>query len=110
MIPCNDPRFTQSLPEGRQWQLVEGDLRSGQLLYRDLSGAEALVPSVWYNQPVAWRVDAMRWYAERSRECARRQRAMAFRWSAADAKTFDEQAARLDGLADEMERTGRVLA
>jgi hypothetical protein len=100
------PDFMQSIPEGN-WTLLNPDKRSGQLSYRnDATGAEILVPSIWYNQPVSWRVDYFRFCAERGRECARRLRSMKDVYRLSDADRMDIDACRLDKAADEMEQTG----
>lgn len=108
------PGFRQSLGDPEGWILDEEDSRGGSLTYR--KGDEiAVVPSIWYNQPVAWRVKAMLYYAERADKSAAVKDAEAASpsgkpWHAAEAAKARADAARLRGLADEMERTGKVLA
>lgn len=106
-----DPAFAQSLPEGHGWQF-QGH-RNGGLHYVDpATGAESVVPNIWYNQPVDWQVRAARWNADRARERAERLRGEPFPkpWIASDIRQQEEMAARLDRLADEMERRGKVLS
>lgn len=59
--------FAQQLPH-KNFELVEGNIRSGQILYRDTNtGQEYIVPNVWYNQPLTWQLKAARFYAERTK-------------------------------------------
>jgi hypothetical protein len=101
-----DPRFTQALPDGA-WTLVTDDIKAPQLLYRDEGGNEALVPSIWYNQPVSWRVRSFRYYAEQNRSCAKRWLTSKDPWAPRQADDLNKQADRLEALAAEMETTGR---
>src|SRR3546814_14718408 len=68
----------------------------------------ATVPNIHYNQPAAWRIDALRWQADRNDERARSHDEAAGRepWRAHEAKMAREQAARLRAMADAMERDG----
>src|SRR3546814_17277412 len=74
----------------------------------------ATVPNIHYNQPAAWRIDALRWQADRNDERARSHDEAAGRepWRAHEAKMAREQAARLRAMADDMERdgNGRTIA
>lgn len=102
--------FRQCLGDPDGWTL-QSESQSGCLVYR--RGDEtAVVPNIWYNQPVAWRIKAMEFAAERARERAAALRADPFpkAWAADDIRRQEEQARRLDGLAREMARTGKVIA
>lgn len=104
-IPAyKDPRFRQSLPGGAG---SADDLErlphtwGGAILYRDPdSGAEYLVPNVWYNQTRDQRVKAYRFYAERARESAGRWRSDPSPYAPQQERQLLEDALRLDGLAD----------
>lgn len=103
------PAFMQALPPG-DWEMIAGDKQSGQLRYRSReTGAEVLVPSVWYNQPISWRVDYFRYCSERARDGAKRLRVSNVAWAEAAARDAERRAAQLDACADEMERTGRFV-
>lgn len=58
-----EPEFMQSLPEG-DWNLTEGDKKSPTLIYCSDDGKKVKVPSIWYNQPVSWRVEYFRFLAK----------------------------------------------
>ena len=71
---------------------------------------------MWYEQPVEERIAAMRWYAERARENVEAQKKANLGCSRRHPTYWPEQIAwqeniviRLEALADEMERTGKVL-
>lgn len=52
----------QSLDRTRPFDLVSGSIRTHQLCYRYTDTNELVrVPNVWYNQPVAWRIDYIEW-------------------------------------------------
>jgi hypothetical protein len=99
----------QALPDGH-WTLVKGDKWTGQLIYRDeTTGTEVEVPSVWYNQPITWRIEYFRYCAQRARECAARMLASTDRWKTRRAAESTAQAKQLDADADTMERTGKFV-
>lgn len=68
--------FDQTKPEngvlvGPPGVLVEPrDRHAWHLVYRRPDGSEVVVPNGGDNQPVAWRIEAMRWEAERCRRRA----------------------------------------
>lgn len=103
--------FRQSLGDREGWVLDEGDKVSGALVYR--KGDEvAVVPNIWYNQPVEWRIEAMLWQAERARNSAERLRKDPFLkdYDRHKIKDHERTASRLEALAAEMQTTGKVLA
>lgn len=102
------PTFMQSLPDGH-WTLVKGDKWSGSLTYRDDNGTEIEVPSIWYNQPISWRIDYYRFCAQRALENAVRMLASKDRWAKSRAKEFRAQAKQLEQDANKMERTGEFV-
>src|SRR3546814_6157493 len=59
--------FQQGL-DGDGWELVAQPW--GRLVYHR-AGEFATVPNIHYNQPAAWRIDALRWQADRNDERAR---------------------------------------
>jgi len=92
------PNFAQALPVGPAWEYV--GCECGCLLYRDLSsGAQALVPAIWYNLPPADYAKTLRFNAERSDECAAHRRKEAKPWATHEAATFERQARRLRAMA-----------
>lgn len=103
-------RFQQSVPKNGSWELTAGDKRSSHLQYGN--GSETLlVPNIWYNQPVQWRIEAMHFYAARFREGAQALRKFPANSRNLERAAFnDRQARRLDDLADHMAATGKVLA
>ena len=103
------PTFMQSLPDHGPWTLIQGDKRSGQLVYRDDKGTEVMVPSIWYNQPISWRIDYFRFCAQRALENAARMLASKDRWAKTRAKEFRAQAKQLERDAKTMERTGKFV-
>lgn len=104
------PTFKQTLPDG-DWVLDLASRASGQLIYVEkVTGRTVLVPNVWYNQPVEWRIEVMRFYAERSAGNAFKLRQQREPWAQTEAANSERQADRLNALADEMTRTGKVLA
>jgi hypothetical protein len=112
-----EPTFEQSVPPDGNWALVGPyDKRSGQLAYQNESGEQIAVPNVWYNQPVEARIEAMEWYAARHDECEATCLAEAERFPSnrklrlEQAEQARRCAKRLRHLADEMRRTGKVLA
>lgn len=103
--------FMQSVPKDGNWRLKEPyDKRAAQLVYVDDDGKEILVPSVWYNQPVTARIEAMTFYAERAENSAAIWRAARDSWAPAMAEGLEQQAKRLRALANEMKSTGAVIA
>src|SRR3546814_5817669 len=102
--------FQQGL-DGDGWDLVAQPW--GRLVYHR-AGEFATVPNIHYNQPAAWRIDALRWQADSNDERARSHDEAAGRepWRAHEAKMAREQAARLRAMADAMERdgNGRTIA
>lgn len=102
--------FKQAKPKNIVWTLVEGDKRSGQLRYK--SDTETIVvPNIWYNQPVEWRIEIMRFYADCNREGARRLRKFPTNERNLERAAFNDQKAReLDDLAARMAATGEILA
>lgn len=107
-LACDDPRFRQSLPKRPdELTLLTPSKFAGSLLYRDeASGEEYLVPSIGYNQPVAWRIDYAEFCAERSRENAERMRRAPLSFSKLDAEAMERQAQRLQDAAERMRHTG----
>jgi hypothetical protein len=102
--------FMQTLPSGN-WTLTNPDKRAGQLRYREVeTGVEIVVPSIWYNQPVAWRADYFRFCAQRNREGAERLRGMKDAFRHGDADQMIAQALRLEEAASTMDRTGRFVS
>src|SRR3546814_5907167 len=92
--------FRQSLGDREGWVLDEGDKVSGALVYR--KGDEvAVVPNIWYNQPVEWRIEAMLWQAERARNSAERLRKDPFLkdYDRHKIKDHERTASRLEALA-----------
>ena len=66
----SDARFEQALPNGT-WKLLTPSIRASDLTYENVETGECIrVPSIWYNQPLSWRVDAMNFYIERAKENA----------------------------------------
>src|SRR3546814_18170025 len=103
--------FRQSLGDREGWVLDEGDKVSGALVYR--KGEEvAVVPNIWYNQPVEWRIEAMIWPAERARNSAERLGKKPFLKDYDRKKTKDLEctATSLDALAAEMKTTRQIIA
>ena len=103
--------FRQSLGPREGWVLDETDKVFGALVYRKGDDV-AVVPDIWYNQPVEWRIKAMLWQAERSRARADKMRNDPFlkdydRHRIEDA---EKTAVRLEELAAKMQATGEVLA
>ena len=104
------PNFMQSLPKNGAWVLVDGNYKSGQLLYRDsVTGAEALVPSIWYNQPVAWRIDMAIYRAERAEASAARLRLSPDRWAQHQAGDMARSAIAQWAMVEHMKATGEVM-
>jgi hypothetical protein len=128
---CMLPNFHQGLDRSRPSVLL--DIRTdamrkknrwpGNLVYEFTdNGEQVIVPNCWYNQPAAWRVDAMRWEAQRRREKHAQLVASGVAVDEPGRGTFysAEQyrqdlmrealtmAERLEGFALEMERTGVV--
>lgn len=102
--------FYQSLPEGRTWTLLTDDKKVGQLVYRDQDGEEALVPSIWYNQPIQWRIDYFRFCVQRDRRLAANWLTSKDTWGPRQAADLNKQADRLADQIAEMERTGQFPA
>lgn len=109
---CDDARFCQCIDRNRELKLVAGDKFTGILLWLDTkSGEEFLVPSLWYNQPVEWRIEAMKFQAERSRENARKIRQdKTHSWWRSDEQAALDTAKKLLSIAEKMRKTGKVLA
>jgi hypothetical protein len=96
-----DPRFAQTLPDDRAWTLMTPSNKVMDLLYRDdTTGEEVLVPSIWYNQPVAWRIQYLRNCAERSRRRAAVWRQSKDTWAPTMVADMEREAAELDATAD----------
>lgn len=128
---CMLPNFHQSLDRSRASVLL--DIRTdamrkknqwpGNLVYefKD-TGEQVIVPNCWYNQPAAWRAEALRWEAGRRRENLARLVASGVAVDEPGRRPFytaeefrqdrmrDDlaMAEKLEGLALEMERTGVV--
>ena len=103
--------FAQNIPDRDNWVLVRSDIHSGSLIYQHGETSQRIcVPNIWYNQPVAWRVDSMRFYAQRAAECAERTRASVTPWAETEARKADRRQRDLLALAKEMEATRKVLA
>ena len=125
------PNFPQSLDRSRPSVLL--DIRTdalrkknkwpGNLVYEFTdNGEQVIVPNCWYNQPAAWRAEALRWEAGRRREKHAQLVASGVAVDApgrgifysAEAYRQDlmrealSMAEKLEGLALEMERTGVV--
>lgn len=95
--------FAQSMPE--DGVLIEGDQKkSSRLVYRAPDGEIFVVPNIWYNQPIAWRIDHLKWLIERARSRARFLRATDK--SLQLAKELEEQAIRLEGELAELSQLG----
>lgn len=113
-----EPTFEQSVPPDGNWALVGPyDKRSGILTYEHReTGQRITVPNVWYNQPVEARIETMEWYAARHDECEATCLAEAERFPSTRKRRLEQAeqarscAKRLRDLADEMRRTGKVLA
>lgn len=101
-----EPEFMQALPEGK-WDLVEGDKRSSSLVYRSEEGKEVRVPSIHYNQPVAWRVEYFRFMVKNNFEAAERLRQESGR--DADVRRMHEQGLRLQAEATVMQNTKQLM-
>lgn len=109
--------FLQALPPEGEFRLLSGDKKSGELFYRDeITGEHFRVPSVWYNQPVAWRIEAMEFYAAEQMATADKLLASRGSWLPTSdedtrrAARMRAEAGRCRALAGEMRRTGEVLA
>lgn len=103
--------FRQSLGDPIGWRLVEGDKTTGTLRYQ--KGEEiAVVPNIWYNQPVVWRIQAMLWNADRARERIDTLCSDPFPkpWHNQKIASAQAQVKSLEGLAEQMKATGKVLA
>jgi hypothetical protein len=103
--------FRQGLQDIDEWSLLDGDKTSGVLTYR--KGDEvAVVPNIWYNQPVERRIEAMLWYAARERERIVTLQSDPFPkpWLDSMIASAERSAARLENLAEQMRATGKVLA
>lgn len=112
IIPCKDARFCQGINRDRELELVDGNSFTPLLLWLDLeTGEEFLVPNIWYNQSVAWRIRSMEFNAERARERARQIRKdKTHSWWRTDEQDAINQSKGLLSLAEAMRRTGKVLA
>jgi hypothetical protein len=112
--------FMQGFNTYRAHRLLDSGKRSSCLVYRLLdTGEEVQVPNIWYNQPVEWRIRAMRWYIERDEACLAKQlrEAEAADWDPAKRSSWlfladqtKRQLIRVYRLVAEMETTGQVLA
>lgn len=119
VAPCNLPNFQQMRPDfdklgtaDDRWELVTSD-QAHALTYRHKdTGEEIVCPSIWYNQPVAWRARYFRFCADRAEVCAANLEAQsdwrgAPSWEVKKVAEYRADAVRLRALADEMDRTGR---
>ncbi len=109
----NGFRHEQSVPEPKaDWSFVPPHGKgAGALAYRhNATGETILVPSIWYNQPLEWRIDGMAYVAARTTESARRQAADGKPWSRSLAAQQLRSARRCINLARAMKATGQVLA
>lgn len=112
----HDPnaKFEQTVPRDGKWTLLNNDKNAGQLFYRNVdTGKVITVPSIWYNQPVEWRIEYALFMAERAEETAKNIRlaiAVGSRYMYdSDARRNEQQAVRLREKAQEMRETGQVL-
>src|SRR3546814_6189714 len=100
--------FQQGL-DGDGWELVAQPW--GRLVYHR-AGEFAPVPNIHYNQPAAWRTDALRWQADRNDERARSldEAAGPGPWRAHEGKMAREKAGGLGAMAEGRggERVGRA--
>lgn len=100
-----DPDFAQGLAPDVAWLLI-GDAYFGALRYVDpMSGRQAVVPNLPYNQPPAWRAKAFRYYADVAEKGAGRLESQSFpkSWELSSAARQREQAADLRRQADELD-------
>lgn len=111
-IPCNDCRFHQSLPlPVEDLVLLQGSKRTNNLLYQDnTTDKQYLVPNIWYNQPVDWRIEAIQWSADRAADKAAVIRAEKDRFWEGSYRDMVALSKRLQVMADEMKRTRKVIA
>lgn len=125
------PTFQQSFDRSRPHELL--DVRTaamrrqnkwpGSLVYRLTdTNEDIIVPNIWYNQPVAWRVAHLRWQARQQRDyhaklvargVAAKEPGRGTFYSAEEyrqdnMRQAQAMAERLEALAGEMERTGVV--
>jgi hypothetical protein len=104
------PGFMQSIPDNREgWHYV-GTYNGGGALIWEKESRQVCVPSIWYNQPAIWRIEALRWYASRNDEAAEKLAAERFPkpWDHHTIETHYKSAERLRAQAAEIERTGIV--
>lgn len=112
IAPYEDCRFTQCVDRDQPLLLVQGNKKTGTILWRNTTtGEEFLTPNIWYNQPVEWRIEAMNFESEQARKIALKLRIeKAYRGWREDADAAVERSIRCLNLAEEMARTGKVLA
>jgi len=112
VAPYLDSRFCQTLNRNQPLALVQGNARSGELLWRNPETAEEfLVPNIWYNQPVEWRIRAMKEQYENSRRRAAKIRELKLdKYWESDSESIFEVGDRSLALAEKMKRTGKVIA
>lgn len=111
VIACKDSRFVQTVPRNQNMRLMVGNNHNHQLLWVDgATGQQYLVPNIWYNQPVEWRIKAMDFTHERLCEQAKRiRRGKEHGWEREEQRVI-EQANRTLGIKKKMEATGEVIA
>jgi hypothetical protein len=111
-LPCDRPNFHQALPSDRNWTLLTDDgKRAGQLEYADDEGVRIIVPNIWYNQPVAWRIEFYLFCIVQSEARLdfhehRNKDRNAVHFASEERRQLD----RLRQLVKKMETTGKVLA
>ena len=104
--------FLQGLPREGTFELIGGDKHSTNLLYKDTGSLQIYkVPNTWYNHPVKWRVEHFssfaKQYEQQAREIAEKQ--SDGNWKA-QSESLMKISKECSNLADEMARTGKVIA
>jgi len=112
VAPYLDSRFCQTLNRNQPLELVQGNSKNGELLWRNTETAEEfLVPNVWYNQPVEWRIQHMKYEYECSRRRAAKIRELKLdKYWESNSERILEAGDRSLVLAEKMERSGEVIA
>jgi hypothetical protein len=106
--PTPSPDFLQSLPAQGRWILLNPDKSAGLLKYKDAeTGKEVSVPSIWYNQPVQWRIDYFEFCIARIHDSIARHLKMPCPWTPHQIAESKQQIARLQRGVDHMKRTGQ---
>lgn len=112
-----DTDFRQTIPGFGKWTLVgKFNKSAGVLKYADEDGQTITVPNIWYNQPVEVRIEFYRVQAHEARQRAthliaehRHGPSATTPWAEAAIQGALTTAERCDAIANEMERTRKVI-